>query len=126
MDSEAFIREWTRAKVSIAPERVYFSLPEHDSPDLPLIAISRQGGPRTIYFDNPYIVWDVWAVNKYAASQLAGQLADAIIHQAFATPFTVAGETIRWEGSSDPTILPLPKLPWAKRYQVAASVWLRL
>lgn len=124
MDAEGFVRAWTRSRNLVAPENVFFSAPEHDQPPLPLIVFTRVGGPRDHIFDNPLIVWECWGVNKNEASTLAGQLANAIVDQGFAAPFSVDG--LQWAGATDPTITPVAGLSWAKRYQVAASVWIHL
>ncbi len=122
MDSEGYVRAWTRSFGLVPDENVFFAAPEHDKPPLPLIIFTRQGGPRGLYFDNPIIVWECWGVNKHEASSISGQLADKINNWFAPTPFIHEGWTI--VGADEPTLRPVSSLTWAKRYEVATQLWL--
>lgn len=118
-DALGVVRAWVRAQELVPESNVVFSVPEQDTPPLPLVVISRQGGGMNHFLDSPRLTFECWAENKAVASAVAEQLA-VCIADVFSTPmFEFDGWKVT--GAEVDQIAERPGVSWAKRFHVDAQ-----
>jgi hypothetical protein len=108
-DVEYASRTWLRAINTSAEGRVYFGNPDHDPPG-PWVTLARVGGGPLISeapADAARVRFDCWAATKFAAYQLAAEVASALFTLTAGTamgPFVACASelhTVLW--APDPT-----------------------
>lgn len=84
-DTDGAMRSWMRSAVeitSIVAQRIYFKLPQQDSPIYPLLTFYRVAGfPDEHGQDYPDYIFECWGVNKHGAGRLALALAGLVTDQ---------------------------------------------
>lgn len=118
-DALGVARAWVRAQEIVPTENVVFSVPEQDTPPLPLVVISRQGGPINYWLDSPRFTFECWAKDKATVSDVATQLAIRISEVFDAPMFEHDGWRIA--GADLDQVAERPGVSWAKRFHVDAQ-----
>lgn len=79
MSSEGLLRRWLRAQAFSCGDRVFFTMPETDAPQLPLLTLARTGGaPDEYRRDVMLFRIEVWGSTKFEADALATAVSLAI------------------------------------------------
>ncbi len=120
VDAEGFAREWARAQMPITTlvpsGKIRLSVPEVDTPPIPMIVVMRQGGTETYSDLSPRMIFEVWNVNKYEANLVASTIANQLCKVFALPPFESEGWTLNDGG--EPNTLTLPSIKGFKRVQV--------
>jgi hypothetical protein len=127
-ETEGPMRGWLRANAGISAvvgDRVYFSMPEQDSPQLPCIVFFRVGGlPDEFSQDYPDFIFECWDINKNNASNLATVVASEINDSQWKRPVVVNGIEVCM-GTVNFGPVPSGGTSRAKRYRVDATFQMR-
>lgn len=118
-DALGVVRAWVRSQELVPSEQVVFSVPEQDTPPLPLLVIQRMGGSVNHFLDSPRLTFECWDVNKNAASSLATQLATRIACIFDEAMFEHDGWKVT--GADLDQVAERPGVSWAKRFHVDAQ-----
>lgn len=118
------MRAWLRLRIPTVSQRVYFTVPQKDAPELPFLVLYRVGGlPDNQQHDNPDFIVECWAVNLKAAEDLAKEVAGSILDAEDEAPVLVDGVKVMSSGVNG--ILPGSGVTGAKRYRVDCSMRMR-
>lgn len=127
-NAEGEMREWLRsfsAITDLVQQRVYFSIPEQDRPELPCIVMYRYGGrPDPHGQDYPAFAIECWGTNKKEASDLALVVAGCIADSVNQAPVDTTNARVL-SGQVDSGPRESGKVSWAKRYRLDATFMLR-
>jgi hypothetical protein len=122
------MRSWLRLNTSIAvrvAQRVYFTMPEQDRPELPCLVFYRVGGsPDSMLQEYPDFIIECWGANKHEASSLASTVAGEIELSNSRPPVIVDGVEVT-AGTVNFGPIPSGGTDWAKRYRVDTSFHMR-
>lgn len=118
------MRTWLRTRISTVDDRVYFSVPQKDSPTLPFLVMYRVGGlPDNQQHDNPDFIIECWAENLKAAEDLAKEVAGSILDAEDEAPQVCDGVKVIASGVNG--VQPSSGVTGAKRYRVDCSMRMR-
>ncbi len=118
------MRGWLRLRVPAVSNRVHFSVPRQDKPELPFLVMYRVGGlPDGQQHDNPDFIIECWAENLKEAEDLAQAVAGTILDAQDERPVIVDGVVVMSSGVNG--VRPAGEVTGAKRYRVDASMRMR-
>ncbi len=120
MEIEGPTREYIRTLDIVPYARVYFAMPQHDQPELPLIAFSLSAPviADDFIWRAPMLV-DLWDVNKHDAAVKATAIGLAFSQYWQFAPFVGAGGS-QLDHISDVSWLHVPTTTKDGRYQIEA------
>lgn len=127
-DTEGAMRSWLRLNTGVSTlvgQRVYFAMPEQDTPELPCIVFYRVGGtPDDMQQEYPDFIIEVWARNKHEASNLASIVANEVNASNHRPPVIVDGVKVM-AGTVNFGPIPRGGTDKAKRYRVDTTFHMR-